>query len=85
MDWLGIVDMLTGAGGTIDRIHTVGLVIDGVRAREEAGRGDEGLYRGLVAVLQVVQEIREDVQAVADFLGAAGRGASGSAVDRSEP
>ena len=69
MDEMADIDMLTGAGGTIDRICTVGLVIDCIQAREEAWRGDDQLARGLVAIGEMVREIRSDVQAVADWIG----------------
>lgn len=68
MDKTKMLDMLTDACGTIDRICTVGLVIDCVQAREEAWRGDDQLARGLVAIGEMVREIRSDVQAVADYL-----------------
>ena len=68
MDRQAMLDTLTDAGGTIDRICTVGLVIDCVQAREEARRGDETLYRGLVAIGEMVRDIRLDVQAMADYL-----------------
>ena len=68
MDETAVIDMLTGAGGTIDRICTVGLVVDCVQAREEALRGDDQLARGLVAIGEMVRGIREDVQAVADWI-----------------
>lgn len=63
-----ILDTLTDAGGTIDRLHTVELTIDCLRAREEAYLGDENLYRGLIAVTDMVRGVRSDVQAAADFL-----------------
>ena len=68
MDEMAVIDLLTGAGGTIDRICTVGLVVDCIQAREEAWRGDDQLARGLVAVSEMVREIRSDVQAVADWI-----------------
>ena len=68
MDRQAMLDTLTDAGGTIDRICTVGLVIDCVQAREEAWCGDEQLSRGLVAIGEMVRGIRIDVQAVADYL-----------------
>ena len=69
MDEMTVIDMLTDAGGTIDRICTVGLVVDCIQAREEAWRGDGQLARGLVVIGEMVREIRSDVQAVADWIG----------------
>ena len=63
-----MIDKLTDAGGTIDRLYTVGLVIECVMVREEAYHGDEGLYRGLISVADMVRGIRVDVQEVADML-----------------
>ena len=63
-----MIDKLTDAGGTIDRLFTIGLVIECVMVREEAYHGDVGLYRGLISVADMVRGIRCDVQEVADFL-----------------
>lgn len=68
MDRTKMLDMLTDAGGTIDRICTVGLVIDCLQAREEAWRGDGQLARGLVAVSAMVRGIGEDVRAAAGWI-----------------